>query len=357
MSHFPVIAAIKPQKELKSRLNTQTAKPLERVEPIASWIAAEYILKPLLEPYEEGTENPCYQEFVETEVAVEEKYRTGTLTCIRFPEGRIRAAYEREFYSQFQVDNGRIYQTCSGPLHHPRRSKKAKKLELLPEYPIRRYYPSIEQFAEKYYGFVYNEEIGAYGSYSNPNAKWDWYQVGGRWPYEFLVKSDCQTVVIADRRHFTPEDIEPAAPDGYRWVCGARKADIQWDLMKKLAVASELARYEQYRVWFDQGEITGNASPLLCVTENGIVNWGDLLYRKGETAEEHLARKGLSEQYKFPCDPFALVDEDGWQEYGEMGWFGMSTNNVEEQVWRNTVEKFLDALPMDALLITVDCHI
>lgn len=40
---------------------------------------------------------------------------------------------------------------------------------------------SFSSFVERYYGYLYNEELNAYGYLCNPNAKWDWYQVGGRW--------------------------------------------------------------------------------------------------------------------------------------------------------------------------------
>lgn len=320
-------------------------------------IAVEYALESLLEPYEEGTSNPSYLEFVDAEEEVVQRYETGTMACVRFPDGRIRAAYEREVYDKFLIDRGKICQRNSGPLHHSRRSKQAKKLKLMPEYPIKRMWSSYEKFAEEYFSYEYDEEYGAYGYYCNPNAMWDWYQLGGRWPYEFLVKADCRTAIAADRDFFDSEDREPAAPAGYRWVCGARKADIQWDVMKRLAVKNELACYKQYRRWFQQGNISGRVSPLLSITENGIENWGDALYLKGETPEEHLARMGLSRRDKFPCSPFAIVDEDGWQKSGKMGWFGISTKNMEERAWRDIVQAFLDALPMETFLITVDCHI
>ena len=40
-------------------------------------------------------------------------------------------------------------------------------------------YPTINEFAGKYFG--YRKVNGRYGYMSNPNAKWDWYSEGGRW--------------------------------------------------------------------------------------------------------------------------------------------------------------------------------
>ena len=40
-------------------------------------------------------------------------------------------------------------------------------------------YKDIDEYAEDYHG--YKKIDGRYGYLRNPNAKWDWYQVGGRW--------------------------------------------------------------------------------------------------------------------------------------------------------------------------------
>ena len=181
--------------------------------------------------------------------------------------------------------------------------------------------------------------------------------VGGRWPHEFLVRKDCKTVLEAEWPEADPESRMPVAPSGFRWACGARKADIQWDIMKELAMKRELAHYEQYRSWVERGEITGRVSPLLRLTEVGVEGWDEVLYYKGETQEAYLNRAGLAEKDRFPCWPFALLREDGWQSRGSMGWFGISTKDMEERAWRDTVQTFLDAVPMDAMLVVVDCHI
>src|ERR1039458_4522924 len=39
---------------------------------------------------------------------------------------------------------------------------------------------TFEEFAE-YNGYRRDEEKDKYGYWDNPNKKWDWYQVGGRW--------------------------------------------------------------------------------------------------------------------------------------------------------------------------------
>ena len=57
------------------------------------------------------------------------------------------------------------------------------------------------------------------------------------------------------------------------------------------------------------------------------------------------------------CIPFALVTPDGaWHEKGRMGWFGMSANEKEDNVWEKQVMDLLEANP-ECLVIGVDCHV
>ena len=45
-----------------------------------------------------------------------------------------------------------------------------------------------EEIMEKYHGY-YQDEYGNWGYHSNPNARWDWYSVGGRWA-NLIVKKN-----------------------------------------------------------------------------------------------------------------------------------------------------------------------
>ena len=48
-------------------------------------------------------------------------------------------------------------------------------------YPCdKEHYPTFEALAEEYFGYRKSED-GFYGYTSNPDAKWDWYTIGGRW--------------------------------------------------------------------------------------------------------------------------------------------------------------------------------
>ena len=60
----------------------------------------------------------------------------------------------------------------------------------LKEIPFKELYDSFEKFAEDYLGEKpFEDEGGAYGYLHNPKAKWDWYQLGGRWKNYLPLKN------------------------------------------------------------------------------------------------------------------------------------------------------------------------
>jgi len=313
----------------------------------------EQLLTPLLAPYDENAENPEYVEFVDCTEEGRKEYAGGT-DCVRTPDGRILPAYQYEIYKMLEVYNGQTYQRSAGPLHHRKRTKKAKKYRALPNYPYKKLYSSFDLFMTEHHG--YHASDGAYGFYTNPNAQWDWYQIGGRWPYRFLVKEDCATAVCGERSFLLGDTPAKSAPDGYRWVAGARKGDIAWDVMRSFLAEQAAATFRRLEGYFQTGQVPKDDS-VLCITEEGITSWGDLVYYKNETLEGYLQRIGLTEQDKYPIGTFALLDGDGWSGSGDMGWFGVSTNNKDEDEWAKMVESFIDKQPDDTLLVSVDCHI
>lgn len=324
----------------------------DRIEMLAFCQTAER-----LEPYWENTENPAYLAFYSASEGIRESYETEGIDCVRMPGGRIIPCYYSDFDRLYELHDGKVYKREYGPLHHRKRTTKAKKILPLPNYPLKKLYPSYGDYMERYRGCVLNKETGEYGIYGNPNAKWDWFEIGGRWPLRFLVKSDCPLVIYGSPSWMFKEPPQREAPEGYRWVTGARKCDIAWDLMRKDAQAHYTEYFREYETWFQKGEIPIKERHRLTINEDGIMARGDYVYRKGETLEAYLDRMGVSDQYQYPLMTFACVDGDGWKSIGDMGYFGVSSDNKDEQVWNKMVEDFIAGQPSEAILIAVDCHI
>ena len=123
------------------------------------------------------------------------------------------------------------------------------------------------------WGYELDEEENLLSRY-NPDSKWDWYSIGGRWS-GFLC---------------TKEKDDEGNPIR---VNQAQFKDIDWNYM----------------------------------IENDII-------------------------------PFNYVTEDGeWREKGEMGWWGMTTNEMEQDDWTDNFKNYLKLVEDDCLVTVVDFHI
>lgn len=123
------------------------------------------------------------------------------------------------------------------------------------------------------WGYKLDDEENLLSTY-NPDSKWDWYSIGGRWS-GFLC---------------TKEKDDEGNPIR---VNQAQFKDIDWDYM----------------------------------FENRII-------------------------------PFNYVTEEGgWCEKGEMGWWGMTTNEMEQDDWDDNFKRYLKLVEDDCLVTVIDFHI
>jgi hypothetical protein len=123
------------------------------------------------------------------------------------------------------------------------------------------------------WGYRIDEDENLISTY-NPDSKWDWYSIGGRWS-GFLC---------------TKEKDDEGNPIR---VNQAQFKDIDWDYM----------------------------------IENNII-------------------------------PFNYVTEEGvWREKGEMGWWGMTTNEMEQDDWNDNFKRYLKLVEDDCLVTAIDFHI
>lgn len=163
---------------------------------------------------------------------------------------------------------------------------------------------------------------GNYYSTYNKNAKWDWYQIGGRWNH-LLHKKDgirCNIGQVKDL-DFRPQQKE------------IEKAQRFWE------------------IFVEHQELKENEEE-----PSSLYN-----------SEYYKEKYGSKEQY-IQCltglRTFAVLiqEKDGhstWYEKGEMHWFGMSGETLEEgKSFEMTFkERFLDTLGQEDYITIVDCHI
>ncbi len=126
-----------------------------------------------------------------------------------------------------------------------------KRLSEMPKLEQARYSKfSDKEFLKRYGGFTPNEK-GDYGYYANPNSKWDWYSMGGRWRGYFKLKPGKEGVV-GDRSGLNKKDTR-IWPGG---VDQARKGDIDFDGMYKER-PNDTATFAVLKdgEWYEKGEM------------------------------------------------------------------------------------------------------
>ncbi len=168
-------------------------------------------------------------------------------------------------------------------------------------------YKNLDEFMYEYHGYKKNEETGKYGYWENPNAKWDWYQVGGRWRNSLLMK------------------------DGSKCNCTELK-NIDWDTMKDKSIK--------------------NAEKIWDSNPQGIERYFSGI-EKDDTRESYISRQSEFTTY-------AVITPDGeWHSKGKMGWFGFSSETSEESTnWNlSFYDRFIKDSDQDLILTIVDCHI
>jgi hypothetical protein len=213
--------------------------------------------------------------------------------------------------------------------------------------------------------FSFDETKPVFGYWQNPNAKWDWYLLGGRWTGFFKLKSGAKGAV-GEGGVFsnTPKD---------GWVDSARKGDIdfkgmaevsgkeggiRWDKVHKLVgksidtyVSWTKVREEMFKDKMNEARDFYNNQEAVKLLhkdrEFGI--WIDL--------DEYTVTR---EEYVKDCEnssvgTFAVLLDGKWYEKGEMGWWGCVSNKKSD--WNAEFAKLLESISDDTVLSVYDCHI
>lgn len=306
----------------------------------------------LMYPYCESLEDPEYLEFEDRTEKLREEYES-VVDCIKLPQGTIVEQYGDPLWGRFVVRDGKVFQRDAGSLHHEKRTKKAKRMVALPNYPRKKLYKSFEKYAEERCGFSFDEKHQGYGYYYNPNAIWDWYSIGGRWPEMFLVKDACTEYSIGERS-WCNSDRKSEAPEGYRWVCAARKKDIAWDAMRDWRNQKAAERFHK----LEQMLLAGKTDPDFHgeIVPDGVMHWGELVYRKDSTLEEYLEEYGIPGCWKYPVGSHDIVDEGQWLSV-EDSVQDPGTGSYAPVDWRSCIDGYIDDMDEDMVLVSVDYHI
>jgi hypothetical protein len=174
-----------------------------------------------------------------------------------------------------------------------------------------------------------NIKNGCIYSTYNPNSKWDWYSIGGRWTGFFKPKNGAKGKLgrsgafgnQPEENHFD----------------SMLKKDIDFEGMK----AEERAKREK---WWNE------AQEKIKQGDKNAAWMFDI--HDGDTKESYINRgeDGIM--------TFAVVKDGKWYEQAEMGWWGCTGDKkISDEEWAKQYTKLIDSLPDNTLLTVVDCHI
>ena len=231
-------------------------------------------------------------------------------------------------------------------------------------------YPTLAAYAEDYYGYEVDKETGEYGYWENPNKKWDWWVLGGRWSGKLLLKPGAEGE-IGDSGFFGPE-----AKPGY--VDQAKKKDIDFDGMMEGAAIDAREQFakvmkalkgitEKPKTWsqirsesetIEKAREVYHSQPAIVALREAKLR----SYANCEIEHYHLHEDDSEDKYVNDCrckavQTFAVLIDGKWYERGEMGWFGVVSDEKLRYDWSAQFTDIIDSISEDAILSIVDCHI
>lgn len=224
------------------------------------------------------------------------------------------------------------------------------------------------------YGFIrFNEagEIIELIDRTNPNKKWDWWVVGGRWSGYFRAKPG--TGGVKGERGLMGSEKDGAGVDVIRkddidFEAEAAKitaeATAQWDKVR-FVVGEHLDGFEPWAKVLERHTVDGKVTNIdaardfyhgqaakvaLKEAKDKDLVWIELDDYL-DTREEYVQRRIAGAR-----TPFAYLDKDGaWHQKGRMGWF--ATVSDENHDWPGDFAKEFEKLDGQDWLVAVDCHI
>lgn len=235
---------------------------------------------------------------------------------------------------------------------------------------------SNSEVLEEWYGGELRPE--GWGRVTNPNAKWDWWVIGGRWTGLLKLKQAgmgrngspglmtnkntdprCADVAMAadvDWQAIHDEYVQRQA-DGYKlrhhYIAIAENMDIPEELYQKAEkdflenkYAREVGTPRKLALYQMAARLADEDGKWLHGSYSEIASY------MNQSEKQYVA--GIIGK----AQTYAFIDLYGnWQQRGEMGWFGMDdtskgTDNYDEAWW-----EFVKSLPDDQLVYIVDCHI
>jgi hypothetical protein len=179
---------------------------------------------------------------------------------------------------------------------------------------------------------------------TNPNYKWDWWMVGGRWS-RFLTDHDGNYKNEGLKKDFNLK--------AKKEEC-LSLSESRWEEIQKVIAGREFYTWSEMREMhkddIDSARVAFNQQQVIIdLTKAGRFDFYD------NTSEFKMSKEEFVKT-RTPCT-FAILMNGEWITKGEMGWFGMSNNTFSDVEWAEKWWEVIDSLDDETQLAIVDCHI
>jgi hypothetical protein len=271
----------------------------------------------------------------------EQQYKEFIKSCPT--EKQIKYAHERLL--KFTPPDMPIGQGRMEPINKKQFEKYCKKHGLDTFCVTQKYgrskYKTVSQWIKSWHGYSHNKKAGGWGYWHNPDAKWDWYQIGGRWAGYFRLKEQGkgkgkkgEPTLLMDKEKALKILSEPMTCDM------AQKKDIDFEGMRLENEADAKETWEKYQQALkEKPEIADSPTPYF---EYGV--------QDGDTKESYIARRTS-------FSTFAVLKDGEWYERGRMGWWACVSDEKDTDVWETEFQKLIEEASDDTWFAVVDCHI
>lgn len=204
-------------------------------------------------------------------------------------------------------------------------------------------------------------EDGRFYHYTNPNAKWDWWSIGGRWSGMFLDMNGEKHDTIQKKdwniAGAAAKVISKYAPFFDRFEANFEQFNalefLSWDECCKNATDEDgKVDYDSAREFYHSQQYKKVLENLFSSEEDAEYSW--LLHDPNNFYK--ISREDFMKERIFnSIGTFAVLDADGWHEKGSMGWFACVSD--EKADWNQIYLDKLNSIPDNDYLVLVDCHI
>lgn len=334
------------------------------------------ILEAALAPYQENNNGDCpeqYLKFNDVEDEYRQEWENDSIEMVRVPlDVPVPGGYTGfSGSSDYVMDGYRYYHTFDNRFT-PRVPGDlfARGEPVYPEgheivtVPYRQLYPEFEQFLKSWGGYERDPKTGRFGYWENPNKKWDWWVVGGRWGGLLRHRGgfDADICRVGDL-DFKAMLADRMRERGNGWDT----AEAKFREDPNNAGITFVEALQQWRDFIAQCRTERKEDePLYDVIKRNLqderlrnawhhAQWdGGISDKYIENPQNRICRDEYTGQ-AVPLGTFAVLMDGQWYAQGDMGWFATVSNENDD--WDQRFNELLNTLRPDQWITIVDCHI